>query len=104
MLKAGYLPVAVLSCFGKKVPKEADLGERWERRLWRMKRPERVAAVGRCQGAPSTQADAGYRNRKALTVQPFGTGLFRYSVPRLQAALPKTPSGPPSVPWQKSFF
>jgi len=26
MLKAGYLPVAVLSCFGKKVPKEADLG------------------------------------------------------------------------------
>ena len=28
-----------------------------------MKRPERVAAVGRCQGAPSTQADAGHRNR-----------------------------------------
>ena len=25
---------------------------------------ERVAAVGRCQGAPSTQADAGHRNRK----------------------------------------
>ena len=31
MLNDGYLPVAVLSCFGKKVPKEADLGERWER-------------------------------------------------------------------------
>ena len=28
MLKDGYLPVAVLSCFGKKVPKEADLGRR----------------------------------------------------------------------------
>jgi len=26
---------------------------------------ERVAAVSRCQGAPSTQADAGHRNRKA---------------------------------------
>ena len=42
---------------------EAREGERWERRRGRMQRPERVAAVSRCQGAPSTQADAGYRNR-----------------------------------------
>jgi len=40
-------------------------GERWERRLWREERPERVAAVDRCQGAPSTQADVGHRNRKS---------------------------------------
>ena len=26
-------------------------GERWERCQWQMKRPERVAAVDRCQGA-----------------------------------------------------
>ena len=38
-------------------------GERWERRLWREERPERVAAVDRCQGALSTQADVGHRNR-----------------------------------------
>ena len=38
-------------------------GERWERRRGRIQRPERVAAVSRCQGAPSTQADAGHRNR-----------------------------------------
>ena len=38
-------------------------GERWERRRWREERPERVAAVSRCQGALPTQADAGHRNR-----------------------------------------
>ena len=38
-------------------------GERWERRLWQKKGAERVAAVDRCQGAPSTQADVGHRNR-----------------------------------------
>ena len=59
-------------------------GERGERRLWccraqrimnktiavgnrtftnREERPERVAAVDRCQGAPTTQADVGHRNR-----------------------------------------
>ena len=30
-------------------------------------RPERVAAVDRCQGAPSTQADVGHRNRDCKT-------------------------------------
>ena len=39
-------------------------GERWERRRWREERPERVAAVDRCQGAPPTQADVGHRNRE----------------------------------------
>ena len=38
-------------------------GERRERCRGQGKRPERVAAVGRCQGAPSTQADAGHRKR-----------------------------------------
>ena len=28
------------------VYEDTRVGERWERRLWRMKRPERVAAVG----------------------------------------------------------
>ena len=43
-------------------------GERWERRLWQKKGAERVAAVDRCQGAPSTQADVGHRNR-AMTAR-----------------------------------
>ena len=41
-------------------------GERWERRRWREARPERVAAVDRCQGAPTTQADVGHRNREMV--------------------------------------
>ena len=38
-------------------------GERCDRCLWQKKGAERVAAVDRCQGAPSTQADVGHRNR-----------------------------------------
>ena len=56
-------------------------GERWERRLWREERPERVAAVDRCQGAPSTQADVGHRNRN----RPSGGGMRYY-----RANLPKS--------------
>ena len=47
-------------------------GERWERRQWREERPEQVAAVDRCQGAPSTQADVGHRNRDCKTRRRFG--------------------------------
>ena len=43
-----------------------DDGERWERRRGREERPERVAAVCRCQGALTPQADAGHRNRKTM--------------------------------------
>ena len=47
-------------------------GERWERCQWQMKRPERVAAVDRCQGAPPTQADVGHRNRNCQKSGRFG--------------------------------
>jgi hypothetical protein len=35
-------------------------------------RPEPVAAVDRCQGAPSTQADVGHRNRNCSSGGRFG--------------------------------
>ena len=38
-------------------------GERCDRCQWQKKGAERVAAVDRCQGASSTQADVGHRNR-----------------------------------------
>ena len=38
-------------------------GERWERRRWRKKRPERVAAVDRRKPASPGEAAVGHRNR-----------------------------------------
>ena len=38
-------------------------GERWERRLWRMKRLERVAAVGAQRSRSVGKARTGHRNR-----------------------------------------
>ena len=58
-------------------------GERSERRLRRIKRGERVAAVDRCQGALSPKADVGYRNRMLLArkkPRPFGRG-FVFALP-----------------------
>ena len=46
-------------------------GERWERRLWRNKRPERVAAVGRKQVCLSDAVFAGHRNRKQVELFPI---------------------------------
>ena len=46
-------------------------GERWERRLWRIKRPERVAAVGRKQVCLSDAVFAGHRNRKQVEPVPY---------------------------------
>ena len=37
-------------------------GERWVRRLWRMKRPERVAAVNKIEGKRKPEDFIGYRN------------------------------------------
>ena len=54
----------VLSCFGKKVPKEPTWGERWERRLWRIKRPERVAAVEKNEDRCEPEDFFGHRNRR----------------------------------------
>ena len=38
-------------------------GERWERRRWRMQRPERVAAVDRCGRLLKADEYVGHRNR-----------------------------------------
>jgi len=38
-------------------------GERWERRQWRMKRPERVAAVYIFKAALTAAENIGHRNR-----------------------------------------
>ncbi len=46
-------------------------GERCDRCLWQKKGAERVAAVDRCQGAPSTQADVGHRNRDCSSCRRF---------------------------------
>ena len=40
------------------------IGERWERRLWREERPERVAAVGEQRSCTDSKAHTGHRNRK----------------------------------------
>ena len=45
-------------------PGVAQLGSEATAARGGVKGAERVAAVGRCQGAPPTQADAGHRNRK----------------------------------------
>ena len=38
-------------------------GERWERCLWQMKRPERVAAVGERRSRAVGKESTGHRNR-----------------------------------------
>ena len=38
-------------------------GERWERRLWREERPERVAAVGERRSRIVGKESTGHRNR-----------------------------------------
>ncbi len=40
-----------------------DNGERWERCLWQMKRPERVAAVGERGSRSDGDESTGHRNR-----------------------------------------
>ena len=39
-------------------------GERWERCLWQMKRPERVAAVGERRSRAVGKESTGHRNRR----------------------------------------
>ena len=41
-----------------------DEGERWERRRWRIKRPERVAAVDKIEDQRKPDDFIGHRNRK----------------------------------------
>ena len=60
-------------------------GEQWERRLWRKKRPERVAAVGVQRSRTVGKAHTGHRNREAsrgrrnaaptITMQFVGEGF-----------------------------
>ena len=40
-------------------------GERWERRLWREERPERVAAVDKIEEKRKPEDFIGHRNRTA---------------------------------------
>ena len=42
-------------------------GERWERRLWREERPERVAAVGERRSRTVGKESTGHRNRDCTT-------------------------------------
>ena len=46
-------------------------GVRWERRLWRKKRPERVAAVGKDRARLAGDGTAGHRNRKQVEPVPY---------------------------------
>ena len=45
-------------------------GERWERRLRRIKRPERVAAVEKIEDQRKPEDFFGYRNRGAMGAPP----------------------------------
>ena len=47
-------------------------GERWERRLWREERPERVAAVGERRRRTVGKERTGHRNRDCQTRGRFG--------------------------------
>ena len=47
-------------------------GERTDRCRWQGEKGERVAAVDRCQGALSTQADVGHCNRDCQKSRRFG--------------------------------
>ena len=45
-------------------------GERWERRLWRIQRPERVAAVDSRRWHIHAEENVGHRNRGAMGAPP----------------------------------
>ena len=61
---------------------EIIVGERWERRLWREERPERVAAVGVQRRRTVAKAHTGHRNRGATLALPVADKARGLSVPR----------------------
>ena len=57
-IESGYRP------FSPKAKMQIESGERWERRRWRGKRPERVAAVGVQRSRFVGKVYTGYRNKE----------------------------------------
>ena len=55
---------------------QIESGERGERRLWRMKRPERVAAVDKIEDQRKPEDFVGHRNRTPGTKNGKGGVYF----------------------------